>query len=73
MCRLSAPAMNIQGIGGSRVHDGLEEHWNTAETPATLRRQGRGRMCDDLEASEDPLDTAMTPATSRRQGGFDFD
>jgi hypothetical protein len=47
------------------VHDGLEEHWDTAETPATLSRQGRGRTYDDPEALEDPLDTAVTPATLR--------
>jgi hypothetical protein len=60
-CRPSAPAMDIQGIGRSGVHDGPEEHWDTAETPATSRRQGGGRMHDDLEAPKDPLDTAITP------------
>jgi hypothetical protein len=47
------------------VHDGPEEHQDTAETP--------GRTYDDLEAPEDPLNTAITPTTSRRQGGFNFD
>jgi len=40
MCRPSAPAMELQGIDRSRVHDSLEEPRDTAETPATSRRRG---------------------------------
>jgi len=38
--RPSTPAMELQGINGSRAHDILEEPQDTAETPATSRRRG---------------------------------
>jgi len=74
--------MELQGIGGSGAHDGPEAPWDTAETSATLRRQGgdfelqeigRSRMHDDPKELEEPLNAAKTPATSRRRGGFDYD
>jgi hypothetical protein len=46
-CGLSTPAMDIQGVGRSGVHDGPEEHWDTTKTPATSRRQGGGGMHDE--------------------------
>src|SRR6267142_408410 len=36
----SAPAMELQGIGGSGARDGPEEPWDTAKTSATSRRRG---------------------------------
>jgi len=36
----STPAMELQGIDGSRACDSLEEPRDTAETPATSRRWG---------------------------------
>src|SRR6266850_3833204 len=78
----SAPAMELQGIGGSGARDGPEAPRDTTKTSATLRRQGGNfelqeiggsRTHDDPEESEEPLDTAKTPATSRRRGGFNYD
>jgi len=82
MCRPSTPAMELQGIGGSGVRDSPEAPQDTAETSATLRRQGSefelqeiggSRMHDDPEELEEPLDATETPATLRRWGGFDYD